>query len=142
VGDYLSRRMSKVVLKRSSGASDSTKCGSTRRFVCSFSHFTSPLLLGTLIFWIMCTTPSPPAITMRTRISLLTTRTLPSGLSALLSSLMTFFTGASYMMHDPWVHVQIKRNVTSRDFIDALRRYDRRCLVLYELQDRTYASIR
>ena len=46
------------------------------------------------------------------------------------------------VVHDPWAHVQIKRNVTSRDFIDAFRRYDPRCLVPDELLDRIHASIR
>jgi len=43
LGIYLSRRTSKVVLKVFIG------CGLTRRFMCNFSPFTSPLLLGTLI---------------------------------------------------------------------------------------------
>jgi serine/arginine repetitive matrix protein 2 len=42
------------------------------------------------------------------------------------------------VVHDPWAHVQIKRNVTSRDFIDAFRR----CLVPDELLDRIHASVR
>jgi hypothetical protein len=42
-----------------------------RRFVCSFRPFTSPLLFGTLILWIVCPTPSPAAGTMQTGISLL-----------------------------------------------------------------------
>ncbi|KAH9056579.1 hypothetical protein EDB87DRAFT_1579298 [Lactarius vividus] len=46
------------------------------------------------------------------------------------------------VVQDPWDHVQIKRNVTSRDFIDAFRRYDPRCLVPDELLDRIHASIR
>ena len=46
------------------------------------------------------------------------------------------------VVQDPWAHVQIKRNVTSRDFIDAFRRYDPRCLVPDELLDRIHASIR
>jgi len=46
------------------------------------------------------------------------------------------------VIQDPWAHVQIKRNVTSRDFIDAFRRYDPRCLVPDELLDRVHASIR
>jgi serine/arginine repetitive matrix protein 2 len=46
------------------------------------------------------------------------------------------------VVHDPWAHVQIKRNVTNRDFIDAFRRYDPRCLVPDELLDRIHASIR
>jgi hypothetical protein len=45
-------------------------------------------------------------------------------------------------VHDPWAHVQIKRNVTSRDFINAFRRYDPRCLVPDELLDRIHASLR
>ena len=46
------------------------------------------------------------------------------------------------VVQDPWSHVQIKRNVTSRDFIDAFRRYDPRCLVPDDLLDRIHASIR
>jgi serine/arginine repetitive matrix protein 2 len=46
------------------------------------------------------------------------------------------------VVQDPWEHVQVKRNVTSRDFIDAFRRYDPRCLVSDELLDRIHASIR
>lgn len=46
------------------------------------------------------------------------------------------------VVQDPWDHVQVKRNVTSRDFIDAFRRYDPRCLVPDELLDRIHASIR
>ena len=46
------------------------------------------------------------------------------------------------VVQDPWDHVQVKRNVTSRDFIDAFRRYDPRCLVSDELLDRIHASIR
>ncbi len=46
------------------------------------------------------------------------------------------------VVQDPWDHMQIKRNVTSRDFIDAFRRYDPRCLVPDELLDRIHASIR
>ena len=46
------------------------------------------------------------------------------------------------VMQDPWAHIQIKRNVTSRDFIDAFRRYDSRCLVSDELLDRIHASVR
>jgi serine/arginine repetitive matrix protein 2 len=46
------------------------------------------------------------------------------------------------IVHDPWAHVQIKRNVTSRDFIDAFRWYDPRCLVPDELLDRIHASLR
>ena len=46
------------------------------------------------------------------------------------------------VMQDPWIHMQIKRNVTSRDFIDAFRRYDSRCLVPDELLDRIHASIK
>ncbi|KAH9176580.1 hypothetical protein EDB89DRAFT_2112571 [Lactarius sanguifluus] len=46
------------------------------------------------------------------------------------------------VVQDPWDHVQIKRNVTSRDFIDAFRRYDPRCLVPDELLDRIHASMR
>lgn len=46
------------------------------------------------------------------------------------------------VVHDPWAHVQIRRNVTSRDFIDAFRRYDPRCLVPDELLDRIHNSIR
>jgi serine/arginine repetitive matrix protein 2 len=44
------------------------------------------------------------------------------------------------VVQDPWSHVQIKRNVTSRDFIDAFRRYDPRCLVSDDLLDRIHAS--
>jgi hypothetical protein len=46
------------------------------------------------------------------------------------------------VIQDPWAHVQIKRNVTSRDFIDAFRRYDSRCLVSDDLLDRIHASIK
>jgi hypothetical protein len=46
------------------------------------------------------------------------------------------------VMQDPWAHMQLKRNVTSRDFIDAFRRYDPRCLVSDELLDRIHASVR
>jgi serine/arginine repetitive matrix protein 2 len=46
------------------------------------------------------------------------------------------------VIQDPWAHGQIKRNVTSRDFIDAFRRYDSRCLVSDELLDRIHVSIR
>ena len=46
------------------------------------------------------------------------------------------------VIHDPLDQVQVKRNVTSRDFIDAFRRYDPRCLVSDELLDRIHASIR
>ena len=46
------------------------------------------------------------------------------------------------VMQDSWIHAQIKRNVTNRDFIDAFRRYDPRCLVPDELLDRIHASIK
>jgi len=46
------------------------------------------------------------------------------------------------VIQDPWAHVQIKRNVTTRDFIDAFRRYDPRCLVSDDLLDRIHASIK
>jgi serine/arginine repetitive matrix protein 2 len=46
------------------------------------------------------------------------------------------------VIQDPLDQVQVKRNVTSRDFIDAFRRYDPRCLVSDELLDRIHASIR
>jgi hypothetical protein len=46
------------------------------------------------------------------------------------------------IIQDPWAHAQIKRNVTSRDFIDAFRRYDPRCLVSDDLLDRIHASIK
>jgi len=46
------------------------------------------------------------------------------------------------VIQDPWAHAQIKRNVTNRDFIDAFRRYDPRCLVSDDLLDRIHASIK
>ncbi|KAI0281542.1 hypothetical protein BC826DRAFT_1068957 [Russula brevipes] len=46
------------------------------------------------------------------------------------------------VIHDPGVRIQIKRNVTSRDFIDAFRRYDPRCLVSDELLDRIHFSVK
>jgi len=46
------------------------------------------------------------------------------------------------VVRDPWTHLQIKRNVTSRDFIDAFRRYDPRCHVSDDLLDRIHASVR
>jgi len=46
------------------------------------------------------------------------------------------------VIQDPWVQVQIKRNITSRDFIDAFRRYDPRCLVSDDLLDRIHATIK
>jgi serine/arginine repetitive matrix protein 2 len=46
------------------------------------------------------------------------------------------------VIQDPWAHVQIKRNITSRDFIDAFRRYDPRCLVSDDLLDRIHVSIK
>ncbi|KAF8259101.1 hypothetical protein EI94DRAFT_1813952 [Lactarius quietus] len=46
------------------------------------------------------------------------------------------------VIQDPLDHVQLKQNVTSRDFIDAFRRYDPRCLVSDELLDGIHASIR
>jgi hypothetical protein len=47
LGDYSSRRMSKVVLKCSLGASHSTECRSTRHSMCSLSPFISLFLLDT-----------------------------------------------------------------------------------------------
>lgn len=46
------------------------------------------------------------------------------------------------VIQDPLTHVQIKRNITSRDFIDAFRRYDPRCLVSDDLLDRIHVSIK
>ncbi|KAI0063594.1 hypothetical protein BV25DRAFT_395576 [Artomyces pyxidatus] len=46
------------------------------------------------------------------------------------------------IVHDPWNHPRLKRNVTSRDFIDAFRRYDARCLVSDDLLDKIYTSIK
>lgn len=46
------------------------------------------------------------------------------------------------VIQDPSAHVQIKRNITSRDFIDAFRRYDPRCLVSDDLLDRIHVSIK
>ncbi|KAI0268680.1 hypothetical protein BC834DRAFT_866706 [Gloeopeniophorella convolvens] len=46
------------------------------------------------------------------------------------------------VVQDPWKSTQIKRNVTSRDFIDAFRRYDPRCFVSDELLDRIHGSVR
>ncbi|KAI0051205.1 hypothetical protein FA95DRAFT_1554782 [Auriscalpium vulgare] len=46
------------------------------------------------------------------------------------------------IVDDPWNHPRVRRNVTGRDFIDAFRRYDARCLVSDDLLDKIYTSIK
>lgn len=48
----------------------------------------------------------------------------------------------SGVAHEPGITGYPRRNITSRDFVDAFRRFDPRCLVPDELLDKIYASIR
>ena len=98
LGDYFSRRTSKVVLKRSLGASHSTECGSTRRSMCSLSPFISLFLLDTLIILIMCPTLSLAADTSERGSLYLQQGPCHLACSCYVPSLVTFYYRASYII--------------------------------------------
>ncbi|KAH9013745.1 hypothetical protein EDB85DRAFT_2076558 [Lactarius pseudohatsudake] len=139
LGDYLSRRTSKVVLKAFIGSFDFGGVRidkALRVFLQSLhlapSRYSNPLEYVSDSFASRWYDANTDLVAYDKDLALRLVRAVIQ------------LNGVLYggVVQDPWDHVQIKRNVTSRDFIDAFRRYDPRCLVPDELLDRIHASIR
>ncbi|KAI9461283.1 hypothetical protein BJY52DRAFT_219516 [Lactarius psammicola] len=139
LGDYLSRRTSKVVLKAFIGSFDFGGVRidkALRVFLQSLhlapSRYSNPLEYVSDSFASRWYDANADLVAY------------DKDLAIRLVRAMIQLNGVLYggVVQDPWDHVQVKRNVTSRDFIDAFRRYDPRCLVPDELLDRIHASIR